>query len=122
MLNPLTALWDCENGEVLARAEGREAAQQVCEEVQAVCARLAVSDAASGLRVSDLTGFVHECAAANARNLSSMCMDVRNGRRTEIEQLNGWVERRARELGCLGPKGAQANASLAEAVRARHPP
>ena len=71
---------------------------------------------------AELVGFVHECAAANAENWSSMCQDMRAGRRTEIEQLNGWVERRARELGCLGPKGAQANASLAEAVRARHPP
>ena len=127
VLNPLTALWDCENGEVLARAEGREAAQQVCAEVQAVCARLAVSDAASGLRVSDLTGFVHECAAANARNLSSMCMDVRNGRRTEIEQLNGWIERKSRGIAkgtgtlATSPSWAGKNGELADAVRRLHP-
>ena len=127
VLNPLTALWDCENGEVLARAEGREAAQQVCEEVQAVCAHLAVSDAAAGLRVSDLTGFVHECAAANARNLSSMCMDVRNGRRTEIEQLNGWIERKSRGIAkgtgtlATSPSWTGKNGELADAVRRLHP-
>ena len=127
VLNPLTALWDCENGEVLARAEGREAAQQVCEEVQAVCAHLAVSDAAAGLRVSDLTGFVHECAAANARNLSSMCMDVRNGRRTEIEQLNGWIERKTRGIAkgtgtlATSPSWTGKNGELADAVRRLHP-
>ena len=127
VLNPLTALWDCENGEVLARAEGREAAQQVCEEVQAVCAHLAVSNAATGLRVSDLTGFVHECAAANARNLSSMCMDVRNGRRTEIEQLNGWIERKSRGIAkgtgtlATSPAWTGKNGELADAVRRLHP-
>ena len=95
--------------------------------MQAVCARLAVSDAASGLRVSDLTGFVHECAAANARNLSSMCMDVRNGRRTEIEQLNGWIERKSRGIAkgtgtlATSPSWAGKNGELADAVRRLHP-
>ena len=61
VLNPLTALWDCENGEVLARAEGREAAQQVCEEVQALCAHLAVCEraVASCDGVSDPAEWAH---------------------------------------------------------------
>ena len=127
VLNPLTALWSCENGEVLARAEGREATQQVCEEVQAVCQHLAVSNAAIGLSVSELTGFVHACAAANARNLSSMCMDVRNGRRTEIEQLNGWIERKSRGIAkgrgtlATSPSWLGKNGELADAVRKLHP-
>ena len=127
VLNPLTALWSCENGEVLSRAEGREAVQQVCEEVQAVCQHLAVSNAAIDLSVSDLTGFVHACAAANARNFSSMCMDVRNGRRTEIEELNGWIERKSRAITvgqytlATSKHWMGKNGELAEAVRKWHP-
>ena len=127
VLNPLTALWSCENGEVLTRAEGREAAQQVCKEVQAVCQHLAVSGRSHSLTPSDLTDFVHACAAANARNLSSMCMDVRNGRRTEIEQLNGWIERKSRGIAkgrgtlATSPSWMGKNGELADAVRKLHP-
>ena len=127
VLNPLTALWSCQNGEVLTRAEGREAAQQVCEEVQEVCQHLAVSRAAIELSVNDLTGFVRECASTNTRNLSSMCMDVRNGRRTEIEQLNGWIERKSRGIAkgrgtlATSPSWRGKNGELADAVRKRHP-
>jgi ketopantoate reductase len=46
-------------------------------------------------------------------------MDVRAGRRTEIEELNGWVVRRAAQLGL---QVCEANARLSEAVRARMVP
>ena len=83
--------------------------------------------AALDLRVRDLTDFVRECAEANALNYSSMCMDVRHGRRTEIEQLNGWVERLSHRLHEGGKPLSSAthwlgkNAELAEAVRQRQP-
>ena len=92
-----------------------------------MCQHLAVSNAAIGLSVSELTGFVHACAAANARNLSSMCMDVRNGRRTEIEQLNGWIERKSRGIAkgrgtlATSPSWLGKNGELADAVRKLHP-
>ena len=76
-----------------------------------MAARLATSEAPSS---SELLTFVEQCAAANASNFSSMHQDVLHGRRTEIEQLNGWVAARSRDLG-LGP--ARANERLAQAVR-----
>ena len=42
VLNPLTALWDVQNGEVLRRAEGREICQSVCEELWAVMQHQAI--------------------------------------------------------------------------------
>ena len=124
VLNPLTALWDCQNGQVLSRAEGRETARAVCEEIASVAAHVA-SDG-SDLSTDALVDFVHECAAANALNFSSMCMDVRHGRRTEIEQLNGWVAKKGYELGLTqGSTSGNAwlgkNEELADAIRARHP-
>ncbi len=113
VLNPLTALWDVQNGEVLARPEGVATARAVCEELAVLASAMAVGRAPTA---DDLYGFVHACARDNAQNYSSMCMDVRAGRHTEIEELNGWVVRRAAKLGL---PACDANARLADAVRAR---
>ena len=118
MLNPLTALWDCNNGEVLKRAEGRQVARIVCEEIAAVAASGLVATTTPPT-AAELVDFVHDCAAANASNFSSMCMDVRHGRRTEIEQLNGWIASKGRGLGLATT--CSKNEELAEAIRARHP-
>ena len=129
VLNPLTALWDCQNGEVLARAEGRDVARLVCEEILPVAHRL--TRHAWKPSLAELVDFVHECAAANAQNYSSMHQDVRYGRRTEIEQINGWIARKGRELGLAEADSAAEsgggawhgkNEELAQAIRARHPP
>lgn len=119
VLNPLTALWDCQNGEVLRRAEGLAVTDAVCDEIAALAAQRADGAAAADATPSarELVDFVHECAGANAANYSSMCMDVRNGRRTEIEQLNGWLEAKARQLGTPH----EANSKLADAIRKREP-
>ena len=114
VLNPLTALWDVQNGVVLEREEGRTTAKAVCEEIGALAA--ALTTGAPPPTASELEAFVHECASANAQNYSSMCMDVRNFRRTEIEELNGWIVRKGKELGL---PSAAANEELAEKVRER---
>ena len=64
---------------------------------------------------------LQRCAAANGDNWSSMHQDVGAGRRTEVDQLNGWAAERAAARGL--PCGA--NEELAERVRAlagRHAP
>lgn len=109
-LNPLTAMWDAPNGDVIRRAEGREVATQVCEEIAQVAAHFAQPPAPTR---DDLYNFVFSCAEQNSENFSSMCMDVRRGHRTEIEQLNGWVESKARTLGIEH----SANTKLADGIR-----
>lgn len=135
VLNPLTALWDCPNGEVLSRAEGRETAWAVCEEIAGVANGLVANKqqpaSAPTFTTDELVDFVHECAAANALNFSSMCMDVRHGRRTEIEELNGWIARKGHELGLASASAIRdggsmsswvgINERLAASIRARHP-
>jgi 2-dehydropantoate 2-reductase len=112
VLNPLTALWDVRNGEALERAEGRAIADAVCAELAALAALAAPAAAPSE---AELRHFVTSCAAANAANWSSMQQDVAAGRRTEIEQLNGWVVARCTELGLP----CAANAELTAGVLAR---
>ena len=116
VLNPLTAIWDVQNGVVLARPEGVATARAVCDELALLASAMTEGRAPSA---DELLGFVHACARDNAQNYSSMCMDVRAGRRTEIEELNGWIVRRAAQLGL---PVCEANARLSDAVRARMAP
>ena len=110
VLNPLTALWDVQNGVVLSREEGRAAATEICRELEALARQITDAPTPTAL---ELEQFVYECAKHNAQNYSSMCVDVRAGRQTEIEQLNGWVEARAQAIGTP----CSANARLSAAIR-----
>ena len=123
VLNPLTALWRCENGAVLARSDGRALARAIagevaavarareeakaainsCDEVPSPCVPSATRDPSRGLLSNPLStealyAFVEACAAENAKNKSSMLMDVAMGRRTETAYLGGWVAREGRRL------------------------
>ena len=104
VLNPLTALWNVQNGDVLRRDEGRRLAVDVCDELAAL---------PGAPPAAELLGFVHSCAEENAANWSSMHQDVQADRRTEIEHLNGWVAHRLRAQGT----SAAVNERLAGEIR-----
>ena len=96
----LTAIWDIQNGRLLKRVEGRHWAQGVVTEV----ALLAHTMTARGLSQAapsrdEMLSFVAETAAETAESWGSMHQDVTNRRRTEVEQLNGWVVEKARAFG-----------------------
>ena len=101
VLNPLTALHSCRNGEALP---GRE------DTCRAVCAEIASLDGCPST-APDLEEAIYQCVAENAANYSSMYQDVAAGRRTEVDALSSWVVDRARG-------GAPESARLAAAVRA----
>ena len=105
VLNPLTALHSCRNGEALP---GRE------DTCRAVCAEIASLDDCP-CPAADLEEAIYQCVAENAANYSSMYQDVAAGRRTEVDALSGWVVDRARG------GGAPESARLAAAVRALSP-
>lgn len=115
VLNPLTALWNLRNGEVLSRADGRSKASGICRELAALAIERARGSAQPRATpdAATLEEFVHACAKANALNWSSMHQDLAAGRQTEVDFLNGWV---ARELESHGLSGA-INARLAESVK-----
>ena len=102
VLNPLTALHSCRNGEALP---GRE------ETCRAVCAEIASLDDCPCTAL-DLEEAIYQCVAENAANYSSMYQDVAAGRRTEVDALSGWVVDRG---------NAPESARLAAAVRALSP-
>ena len=85
---------------MLERVEGRHFAREVVAELallsSAMVARGQSTAAPSG---SEMLDFVTDTAGATAANWSSMHQDVSRKRKTEVEQLNGWIVAKARALG-----------------------
>ncbi|WP_203141219.1 ketopantoate reductase family protein [Marinobacter mangrovi] len=85
-INPFTAVLDCANGEILGHPYFEERIGDVCREVAALMR-------ASGrpVEAATLEAQVRDVARRTAANSSSMRQDVRVGRHTEIDMMNGFV-------------------------------
>ncbi|THE64684.1 ketopantoate reductase family protein [Salinadaptatus halalkaliphilus] len=96
-INPVTALADVDNGAVL-EAPTAEIARAATRETARVAR-------ACGISLSDQEALaaMETVAAETAANTSSMRQDVRAGRRTEIDAINGYVVTRAAETGLEVP-------------------
>ncbi|KAI9512516.1 ketopantoate reductase PanE/ApbA C terminal-domain-containing protein, partial [Russula earlei] len=118
VINPLTALMGCRNGELLESEETRKIIQRVCFEASNAFALQAQEDQGSwddqekrvrirsGLsRVSpglDARALEEECLRVikvTAGNISSMLSDVRSGSYTEVEYMNGYLTGLGRSFG-----------------------
>lgn len=96
-INALTAINDCPNGALLESSRLVEMMTAAVREGELVAERLGIA-----LGTDPLAGTMDVCRATGA-NISSMLQDVRAGRRTEIESINGAVVRMAKSLGVLVP-------------------
>ncbi len=106
-INPLTALLQVTNGALAEPEVCRDLMARIVEECVAAAGMLGVAlDAADRLEAT------WSACAATAANHSSMLQDIRGGKRTEIEQINGAVVQVARS----GGFDAVANRVLAELV------
>lgn len=111
-INPLTALLDCRNGDLLHLPGIPEVMDRIVREVVAVMqAEGLTADAAEQCRKT------REVARTTATNISSMCTDYRAGRETEIDSINGELVRRAVARGLPAP----VNAQLLTAISGRIP-
>ena len=130
VINPLTAVLDCRNGEILKHQWGQNICRQVCREASAVfhaqwkdeisAARSAGKDVASAefpavLSAMSLQDECQTVAKLTATNTSSMLADVRMGRTTEIKNINGYLLR----LGNLHKIYMPANKMLFDIIRLR---
>ncbi|XBS70824.1 2-dehydropantoate 2-reductase [Acerihabitans sp. KWT182] len=105
IINPLTAVYDCTNGEIdRFSAEIKE----LCREVAGVMDR-------EGFHTSyeSLLLYVEQIIRNTSGNTSSMLQDIRAQRHTEIDYINGYLLRRARAHGISVP----ANQRLYELVK-----
>lgn len=109
-INALSALTGLRNGRIVSEPESFSVAAAAVREAAAVAA-------ASGIRLEteDAVAHMKRGGELTALNETSMLQDLRAGRTTEIEALNGEIERRGKALGIPVP----VNATLAALIRLR---
>jgi 2-dehydropantoate 2-reductase len=103
VINPLTALSDCTNGELLYSFSFTRVMRLLLFEISAVICALPELQGIPGIedRFSPerLRRQVVNIARMTAGNSSSMRQDIDGRRMTEIEYFNGYIVRRGEELG-----------------------
>lgn len=119
VLNPLTAILDVRNGCIKDNQDLWPLQGRLLKEISAVFQSLPELQSLPIDRdlfsVPSLKSVVSDTIDKTAQNSSSMREDMRKGRQTEIEYINGWILRRGKELGI----DCNTNACLTQLVLAK---
>ena len=112
-INPLTAIYQCKNGELCRNPEYYAEMEKICAEVEEVINALGLSLFDKPLieqaaKVAELTG----------NNSSSMMLDAQFQRKTEIDAINGFLCKTAQKLGIKTPTNHQ----YWQLIKRAHPP
>ena len=108
-INPLTALHQCKNGELVRQPAYLAQVMSLCDEIQAVA--LAAGNTAWA---KDLPARVIEVIERTANNRSSMLQDILAGRPTEINDITGWRVKRESALSVAKPTHSELLAKFSE--------
>jgi 2-dehydropantoate 2-reductase len=100
-INPLTAIHSCNNG-ALAQPEFCDTISNILDELVNVAAHDGIS-----LDRHNLQERVYRVIELTAANYSSMHQDIAHQRRTEIDQINGYICERAQAHNLSAPVNAQ---------------
>ncbi|KKC47018.1 ketopantoate reductase family protein [Paenibacillus sp. D9] len=109
VINPLTALYGIRNGELPSHPQAGKLMEALHEETAAILARAGLA-----LDGSERARLLEVCRLT-AGNVSSMLADIRAGRRSEIDSINGAVASLAGTLGVDAPLN-QAAAAMVKAL------
>ena len=103
VINPLTVLADCKNGELLYNFSLSRVQRLLLIEISAVICALPELQGVPGIQArfapERLRTLAVGIANKTSENISSMLQDVRSAKETEIVYLNGYIVRRGEELG-----------------------
>ncbi|KAJ5594472.1 uncharacterized protein N7459_000680 [Penicillium hispanicum] len=103
IINPLTALSDCKNGDILYLMSCTRVMRLLLFEISSVICALPELQGVPGIEArfspERLRRQVIDVAAKTGANTSSMAQDMKNRNSTEIDFMNGWIVRRGEELG-----------------------
>jgi len=103
IINPITALLDSRNGAMLYNYPLTRAMRLLLAEISLVFRNLPelaqLPNTETRFSAERLETLVVGVAYRTKENVSSMCVDVRTGWRTEIDFINGYVVKRGEELG-----------------------
>jgi len=97
-VNCVTAVWGVPNGDILTQPHLQETATAAVLEAAAVAEAKGINLPYAD-PVAEMTAVCH----ATAANLSSMLQDVRSGKPTEVEAINGALVKQARTVGVPVP-------------------
>ena len=106
-INPLTAIHDVRNGELLERTLLREALRATARETDRIARACGVDPGCD-----DPAECAETVCRNTASNVSSMLQDVRRGRRTEIDAVNGYVIRCAEAHAIPAPLNTELTARV----------
>ncbi|KAL8644460.1 MAG: hypothetical protein Q9210_007246 [Variospora velana] len=102
IINPLTALMGCLNGDLLHRSSISRVTRLLLAEISIVIRSLpelqGVPNVNMRFDIKRLEAQVLGIAEKTANNKSSMLQDISQGRLTEIEYINGYIIRRGEEV------------------------
>jgi 2-dehydropantoate 2-reductase len=110
-INPLSAIYKVQNGVLFETPEAVEVMKDVVREVAQIGQKMGL-DGDFGEHA--LWKYVEEVGELVKLNYSSMYQDLLAKRQTEVDDINGWVVEKGRELGV----DTTLNAELVERVRA----
>jgi len=88
-INPLTAIFKCRNGELLNH---KNLLKKICEEGEKIARK-------DGFEMESAFNATLEVIEKTKENYSSMLQDVLNGKKTEIEEINGEIAEIAKKYG-----------------------
>ncbi|MEY4475730.1 MAG: hypothetical protein RL248_1497 [Pseudomonadota bacterium] len=99
VINPLTGLYNCRNGNL----------QRYPELIECLCAEIASVMEMEGYHTSpeSLLSYVNEVIQSTADNTSSLLQDLLSQRHTEIDYITGYLLQRARHHGMVLPENAR---------------
>ncbi|AHG21432.1 2-dehydropantoate 2-reductase [Chania multitudinisentens RB-25] len=99
VINPLTVLYNCHNGDL----------QRYPEQIETLCREVASVMEMEGHHTSceGLMSYVMQVIQLTADNVSSMLQDIRAQRHTEIDYITGYLLRRGRSHGIPLPENTR---------------
>jgi 2-dehydropantoate 2-reductase len=95
VINPLTALYKCTNGELLMEPSF----PVLCKEIINELVQVAEASNQNDVSEESLTKFVYQVIQDTKNNKSSMYQDILRKQQTEIDHLNGFIVRKAKDNG-----------------------
>jgi len=109
MINPLTAIFNCKNGQLFDQEPRTTLMKALLVEAGAVARALLPASGRGADVFSDeqLTELVLSVADKTGQNTSSMLQDIRARRQTEIDYINGYIVRQGMGLGLPCPKNSR---------------
>ncbi|KAL5331529.1 hypothetical protein ACEPPN_001063 [Leptodophora sp. 'Broadleaf-Isolate-01'] len=108
VIGPLSVVFDCTNDLILYNYNASRTMKLLLHEISWVIRSLpelqSLPDLDATFSVRRLEAIIVSKISKTGKNISTMLQNVRAGNRTNIDYYNGYIERRARELGIDTPR------------------